>query len=166
MRSEGELRKRHVGRSRALRANVTRRREKGRDRNSKRARSVLPFPSFRSQTITSRFSNMSPSSSLPSTSQGPLRGSCFCTSTTYALHLIDNQTTPLSSNLTLSAYCHCSGCQRMNGAPFIHTTHWKEGALVWGDLKPARFLQKEGKWKLSCEKCRSPLGTWNEEKKE
>lgn len=51
---------------------------------------------------------------------------------------------------------------RNNGAPFIHTTHWKAGAVTWGGELPLRFESKPRKFKLACGSCRSPVGTWNE----
>ncbi|CED83737.1 Mss4-like [Phaffia rhodozyma] len=49
----------------------------------------------------------------------------------------------------------------MNGTPFVHTTHWKEQAISFEGAEPARYEQKEGKFKLRCEKCGSPIGTWS-----
>ncbi|CAO1638007.1 unnamed protein product [Parajaminaea phylloscopi] len=53
-------------------------------------------------------------------------GQCHCGRTRYRLRL-----DKMSSDLALSAYCHCSSCQRLNGAPFIWTTHWEEAAVEW-----------------------------------
>ncbi|MBW0496195.1 hypothetical protein O181_035910 [Austropuccinia psidii MF-1] len=89
------------------------------------------------------------------------------------------------SNLTLSAYCHCTNCQRLNGAPFVWTTHWKNHALHW-ENKAAKSLFglselqvdhlsnvldvfesiKGRKLKLRCKRCGSPLGSYNLVKRE
>lgn len=116
-----------------------------------------------------------------------LEGSCFCKLTTFKINFTDR------SDLTLSAFCHCSSCQRLNGAPFVHTTHWRERSVVWdvefgGETgeKPEglsdggggggegegkgwvqRFESMKGrKWKLRCGNCGSPLGSWNAGKSE
>ncbi|KAE8231891.1 hypothetical protein CF326_g3085 [Tilletia indica] len=57
----------------------------------------------------------------------PLTGSCFCKSLRYKLHPQRRE------DCTLTAYCHCSKCQILNGAPYVWTTHWVEGALTWID---------------------------------
>ncbi|CAD6929597.1 unnamed protein product [Tilletia controversa] len=131
--------------------------------------------------------------STPSTSDGaikPLTGSCFCKSLQYKLH-------PQSpDDCTLTAYCHCSKCQILNGAPYVWTTHWVERAVTWIDgstdsnadasvstpqdknetllpNKPdlPRSLQTYNtmpgrKWKIRCRICGTLLGSWNEHKRE
>lgn len=61
-------------------------------------------------------------SALPSSTTGH----CHCGKTRYRLRL-----TNVPSDLALSGYCHCTKCQRLNGAPFIWTTHWEAGAVEW-----------------------------------
>lgn len=41
-----------------------------------------------------------------------ISGSCYCSATSFRI-------SRPAENLTLSSYCHCSRCQRLNGAPFI-----------------------------------------------
>lgn len=135
-------------------------------------------------------------------------GHCACKRTTFTVRLNN-----ISSDLRLSAYCHCSQCQRLNGAPFIWTTHWAEDAVHWSSttappnddadsdpavIRPltrggARLIPHEGpipfippympdpsfapsmavyeampmrKWKLRCDHCGTPLGSWNQAKKQ
>jgi hypothetical protein len=94
-----------------------------------------------------------------------LFGRCICGHATYTL-----DAHPAQAYLTLSAYCHCSRCQRTHAAPFTHTTHWKRDAVTWtspaGHI--AAFEQVEGvKWKLRCAgQCGVQLGSWNERKQE
>lgn len=77
-------------------------------------------------------------------------GHCACTAVAYVLDLSTEQDLLNSGSqpqgqasasnhskqsrpigLTLSTYCHCSKCQRFNGAPFVWTTHWKEESVTW-----------------------------------
>ncbi|PWN22776.1 hypothetical protein BCV69DRAFT_96777 [Microstroma glucosiphilum] len=53
-------------------------------------------------------------------------GHCACKRTQYRVQL-----TNLQEDLRLTAYCHCTSCQRLNGAPFVWTTHWAEEAVQW-----------------------------------
>lgn len=134
---------------------------------------------------------------------GVLLGHCFCRAVAYTVDVSD------LSNLTLSAYCHCTKCQRLNGAPFVFSTHWKEAAVQWfpapapatareeldeqqanggqgieaqvermsiedtgattAKFSPglATFETMPGrKWKLRCRKCGTPMGSWNQAKRE
>ena len=63
-------------------------------------------------------------------------GHCSCGRSRYRVDL-----TNLSSDLRLTAYCHCSRCARLNGAPFIWTTHWAQEAVTWlnqeGEVPPS-----------------------------
>lgn len=149
-----------------------------------------PHLHFHSQRMTA------PSSSLPSNTTGH----CACTRTRFTLNL-----TNLPSDLRLSAYCHCSKCQRLNGAPFIWTTHWAESAVRWssstipnegagkGNDGSARLIalsdgdvdvnvnvpdpsfppsmavyetMANRKWKLRCDHCGTPLGSWNQARRQ
>ncbi|PWN48661.1 glycoside hydrolase/deacetylase [Violaceomyces palustris] len=107
-----------------------------------------------------------------------LIGHCFCKKLAFTIDISS------PSNLTLSAACHCSQCQRLNGAPFIYTTHWKKNAVTWfpqpeqsqeaGDeqhvsFSPAMqtFESIPGrKWKLRCKDCGTPMGSWNSAKQQ
>ncbi|KAK0545294.1 hypothetical protein OC846_005723 [Tilletia horrida] len=121
----------------------------------------------------------------------PLSGSCFCKALQYDLHPINR------SDLTLSAYCHCSKCQILNGAPYVWTTHWTDRSVSWregheltasaaaaqhqeqgDDLlpnRPASDLPRSmqtfctipnRKYKIRCRECGTPMGSWNEAKRE
>lgn len=79
-----------------------------------------------------------------------LKGTCFCGSVSYAL----------SAPPVLSAYCHCTNCQRLKGTfptflftassyhdcitnftlpigcPFVHTVHFDASAFRWTHAEP------------------------------
>jgi hypothetical protein len=57
------------------------------------------------------------------------QGHCACGALSYTL-------TP-SGPPRLSAYCHCTRCQRFNGAPFVHTMHLPYAAVQWHPSPPA-----------------------------
>lgn len=111
-----------------------------------------------------------------------LKGHCNCGALEYSL-----EATP--ANLCLSAFCHCTQCQRINGAPYVWTTHWKKEAVTWSSPSAAGSnktvdAQAEKvfgagvttgqlyesvagrKWKLRCSECGNPMGTWNEAKQQ
>ncbi|KAH9812035.1 Mss4-like protein [Melampsora americana] len=132
---------------------------------------------------------------MGSSSPTNLFGSCFCENVQYIIDIthqtqISNHTPPnlkkepgrIPENLTLTAYCHCTNCQRLNGSPFVWTTHWKEDSLRWLNstkMIPFNHLN-EGlpdtleiyesmpgrKYKLRCKKCGSPVGSYSIIKKE
>lgn len=112
------------------------------------------------------------------TTAGHVHGYCACGRLRYTIDCSN-----LDSDLTLSAFCHCSRCQRINGAPFVHSLHLKYPAVTW-DPQPEKqsddpprapetgfSAQAETyeslpgkKWKLRCKTCGSPMGTWNGER--
>ncbi|KAI3479803.1 hypothetical protein L1887_58198 [Cichorium endivia] len=53
-----------------------------------------------------------------------LRGHCHCGALEYQLNADP-------AHLRLSAFCHCTRCQRINGAPYVWTTHWAKDAVTW-----------------------------------
>ncbi|KAG1868236.1 Mss4-like protein [Suillus subalutaceus] len=55
-----------------------------------------------------------------------LQGSCFCQAVSYAV----------SAHPILSAYCHCTSCQRLTSCPFIHTMHFDASAFTWTHPEP------------------------------
>ncbi|TFK79774.1 hypothetical protein K466DRAFT_667975 [Polyporus arcularius HHB13444] len=55
-----------------------------------------------------------------------MRGGCFCGSVTYAV----------TGTPTLSAFCHCTNCQRLSGCPFVHTIHFPASAFMWTHPAP------------------------------
>ncbi|EPQ32142.1 uncharacterized protein PFL1_00339 [Pseudozyma flocculosa PF-1] len=108
------------------------------------------------------------------TPSASLRGHCACGALRYTL-----DASP--SNLLLSAYCHCTRCQRLNGAPFVWTTHWKKDAVAWsssGGEAPLRSTVQQQlgdvdglelyeslpgrKFKIRCARCGTPMGSWSE----
>lgn len=129
---------------------------------------------------------------MTSSSLQTLHGSCFCGNVQYSIDISNKPQTSndpetketierIPENLTLSAYCHCTNCQRLNGCPFVWTTHWKQESLKWinSTMIPFDHL-KEGisnqldlyesmpgrKFKLRCKKCGSPVGSYSIVKKE
>lgn len=164
----------------------------------------------------------SPSSSSQASPLPPLpqhtTGHCACKRTRYRVQL-----TNLEDDLRLSAYCHCTSCQRLNGAPFVWTTHWAEEAVEWSSVvlegdeeertqgsssssgEPSSRRTRGGarlipvvsssasqssnagvivpeatfaatmavyetlpgrKWKQRCDFCGTPLGSWNQAKRQ
>jgi hypothetical protein len=107
-----------------------------------------------------------------------IAGHCACGSLRYRIDV-----TNIDTDLVLSGYCHCSQCQRLNGAPYVWTNHWQYKALTWdppasgpppgapelpkgseGHFSPnmqTYELMKGRKWKLRCKYCGSPVGSWN-----
>lgn len=95
------------------------------------------------------------------------RGSCFCRRVTYAV-----TGCPL-----VSAYCHCTICQRLNrkyplhphwpdplkaylDSPFVHTIHFPESAFAWTHAQPHEdalqsftIPQKPWKTRWRCRQC-------------
>ncbi|PRP81786.1 hypothetical protein PROFUN_10775 [Planoprotostelium fungivorum] len=100
-----------------------------------------------------------------------ITGHCHCKSLQYSLEASKD-------NLDLSAYCHCSQCQRLNGAPFIWTTHWKGKAVKFSNIPGeemtkeklkdinnlSSYNSKEQKYKLRCTNCGTPMGSWSEKR--
>lgn len=112
-----------------------------------------------------------------------IHGHCGCGALKYKIDISN-----IDKDLALSAYCHCASCQRINGAPFIWTSHWEYDAVVWdppsqgvppgapsGNPKNVLMSTTEAfspsmqifealpskKWKLRCKHCGSPVGSWN-----
>ncbi|OSX62128.1 hypothetical protein POSPLADRAFT_1143555 [Postia placenta MAD-698-R-SB12] len=56
----------------------------------------------------------------------PLKGSCFCTAVTYVV----------SGAPALSAFCHCTQCQRQFASPFVHAIHVASSAFSWTHSEP------------------------------
>ncbi|KAI0916163.1 hypothetical protein AcV5_003177 [Taiwanofungus camphoratus] len=55
-----------------------------------------------------------------------MQGSCFCGSISYKL----------SGDPILSAFCHCTQCQRLAGCPFVHTIHFESTRFIWTHSEP------------------------------
>ncbi len=96
-----------------------------------------------------------------------LRGHCACGRARFTISV-----SPGAPECILRNACHCSTCSRINGAPFIWTSHWKYDAVKWEgadgrtppDFGPALQTWESmpgRKFKLRCTHCGSPLGTWS-----
>lgn len=112
-----------------------------------------------------------------------IHGHCACGSLRFKIDIQN-----IANDLTLSMFCHCSRCQRLNGAPYIWSNHWSFDAVQWfplanrpppgapgNDGKPNSIenggefspnmqtfeTMKGRKWKLRCKDCGSPMGSWN-----
>ncbi|KAH9919991.1 Mss4-like protein [Epithele typhae] len=53
-------------------------------------------------------------------------GSCFCGAVSYTV----------AGKPLLSAFCHCTNCQRLSGCPFVHTVHFLASAFAWTHAPP------------------------------
>ncbi|KAF8438171.1 Mss4-like protein [Boletus edulis BED1] len=94
-----------------------------------------------------------------------LKGGCFCEAATYSIY-----GPPL-----LSAYCHCTNCQRLTGnvdlvtgCPFVHTIHFKETDFAWSwqhmqpsDLDYYENPLKPYKRRFRCKQCGVPVASFN-----
>ncbi|KAI0323054.1 Mss4-like protein [Amylostereum chailletii] len=95
------------------------------------------------------------SSTVSSTS--PLAGGCFCGAVSYAL------TAPPA----MSAYCHCTQCQRLNACPFIHTVHFPTSAFSWTHPGALDALDafvnpfKPHKTRYRCKNCGCTVASFN-----
>ncbi|KAK7063888.1 Mss4-like protein [Favolaschia claudopus] len=77
-------------------------------------------------------------------------GTCYCGSVSYTV----------TGNPTLSAFCHCTRCQRMNGAAFIWTIHFPATAFIWTHSEPHSvalnsYAAEDKPWKTRyrCKNC-------------
>ncbi|KAJ7755007.1 Mss4-like protein [Mycena maculata] len=79
------------------------------------------------------------------------KGSCACGSVSYAA-----QGKPL-----FSVYCHCTQCQRSDGATFVSTMHYPPSAFSWtygAEIEP--LVENLGGFVLyRCQSCRSCAAT-------
>ncbi|KAI0746820.1 Mss4-like protein [Daedaleopsis nitida] len=55
-----------------------------------------------------------------------MKGACFCGSVSYSV----------TGTPKLSAFCHCTLCQRLTGCPFVHTIHFPSSAVEWTHPAP------------------------------
>ncbi|KAI0635196.1 Mss4-like protein [Trametes polyzona] len=77
-------------------------------------------------------------------------GSCFCGAVSYSA----------TGPPLLSAFCHCTACQRLSGCPFVHTIHFPETSFQWTHPSPheARLdsyvvSSKPWKTRFRCKNC-------------
>ncbi|OBZ78112.1 hypothetical protein A0H81_01884 [Grifola frondosa] len=83
-----------------------------------------------------------------------LTGSCFCGVVSYAL----------SGKPLLSAYCHCTNCQRLTGCPFVHTIHFPASAFTWTHAaRLDAFVIPDRPWKtrFRCPTCGACVASAN-----
>lgn len=109
----------------------------------------------------------------------PLRGSCFCGAVSYVL----------SGRPILSAYCHCTNCQRLTGArvtccgafcelamltysmlgcPFVHSMHYKGSDFAWSHAEPHDaqldffvIPSRPHKTRARCKSCGATVASYN-----
>ncbi|KAL0951845.1 hypothetical protein HGRIS_008506 [Hohenbuehelia grisea] len=85
-------------------------------------------------------------------------GGCFCGSVKYAV----------SGEPVLSAYCHCTLCQRLNASPFMQTIHFESSAFSWDDkptcassLESFEVTTKPWKQRWRCKNCGTNVASHN-----
>ncbi|KAF7347500.1 hypothetical protein MVEN_01506200 [Mycena venus] len=85
-------------------------------------------------------------------------GACFCGAVSYTV----------TGKPTLSAYCHCSRCQIMNGSAFIWTIHFPASAFSWThpeqhDAATDTYITEGKPWKtrFRCRKCGTCVASYN-----
>ncbi|KAK0233790.1 Mss4-like protein [Armillaria fumosa] len=88
-------------------------------------------------------------------------GGCYCGKLRYAVKGL-----PL-----LSAYCHCTLCQRFNAAAFISTIHFSSGAFSWTRFEEDKvhtFEVTDKPWKrrYRCANCGGAVASYNAKKDE
>lgn len=90
-----------------------------------------------------------------------LTGSCFCRKVTYEVRAL-----PL-----LSAYCHCTQCQRFNACSFLHTMHFEASKFRWTQSEPVEASldyfdnpTKPYKRRWRCKNCGSMIASYNSKK--
>ncbi|KAF7307366.1 hypothetical protein MIND_00530700 [Mycena indigotica] len=83
------------------------------------------------------------------------QGSCFCGAITYEV----------TGKPTLSAFCHCTRCQKMNGSPCIWTIHFPASAFSWTSTNPKldKYVTdgKPYKTRYRCKTCGCCVGSYN-----
>jgi len=91
-----------------------------------------------------------------------LQGGCFCMRIRYSIYL--------NTNPLLSAYCHCTRCQRLFGAPFIHTIHLRPVTFEWTTAPTPisevadEYVVFDVNHRFRCKTCGTPVAGWNETK--
>ncbi|KAF8963953.1 Mss4-like protein [Flammula alnicola] len=86
------------------------------------------------------------------------KGGCFCGLASYQVKGL-----PL-----LSAFCHCSLCQRLNAAAFILTCHFPASRFAWTHAHPdsdtlESYAVASKPWKIRwrCKKCGCTIASYN-----
>jgi len=92
------------------------------------------------------------------TSAAPIKGSCFCGAASYSL----------TGRPVLSAYCHCTNCQRLSGCPFVHAMHFKGSDFTWSHAQPHEaqldfyiIPSKPHKTRCRCKTCGATVASYN-----
>ncbi|KDQ63060.1 hypothetical protein JAAARDRAFT_119249 [Jaapia argillacea MUCL 33604] len=87
-----------------------------------------------------------------------LTGGCFCGNVRYSVNGIP----------VMSAYCHCTNCQRLTGCPFVHTIHFEASAFSWADpgchqaqLDGYTVSNKPWKTRWRCKQCGTTVASFN-----
>lgn len=75
-------------------------------------RKLRQFATIQSFCLHRLSSGLSCTSLVDLPTMTEIEGVCYCGHTTYTVHNPQD-------NIKVSAYCHCSRCQRLNGAPCI-----------------------------------------------
>ncbi|EKM77017.1 hypothetical protein AGABI1DRAFT_77800 [Agaricus bisporus var. burnettii JB137-S8] len=99
-------------------------------------------------------------STTPEPSPPVFEGSCFCRSLSWRL-----EGEPL-----ISIYCHCTICQRMNGAAFVHGLHFPFSSFSWthsnSDAVAISQPTSSHPWVIyRCKTCHSYIGATNSNSK-
>lgn len=83
-----------------------------------------------------------------------MKGGCFCGEASFVL----------STPPVLSAYCHCTICQRLNACPFVHTMHFEASAFAWthtSSLDSFSIPEKPHKKRWRCKNCGTNISSYN-----
>ena len=56
-----------------------------------------------------------------------------------------------------AAYCHCSMCRKISGAPFMAFVEFPEGAFEWTQGEPGRYQSSNGVIRRFCLSCGGTL---------
>jgi len=91
-------------------------------------------------------------------SDSSVNGSCYCGSVSFSVF----------GPPILSAYCHCTACQRLSASPFIHTIHFADISFAWTHAKPHEayldaFIVPAKPWKKRwrCKCCGGSVASQN-----
>ncbi|EKM81603.1 hypothetical protein AGABI1DRAFT_69916 [Agaricus bisporus var. burnettii JB137-S8] len=89
------------------------------------------------------------------------KGGCYCGDVSWEV----------AGRPILSAYCHCTLCQRLTGCPFIHTIHFPATSFKWTqENAPEELLDsyavdvKPWKERWRCKNCGACIASFHEKK--
>ncbi|KAJ6623054.1 Mss4-like protein [Mycena sp. CBHHK59/15] len=83
-----------------------------------------------------------------------MKGSCLCGSLSYTV----------AGHPVLSAYCHCTLCQRSSGGAFIWSLHYRSSAISWTytpDNAPLHEPLSPDVFRYRCKSCGIITSTCN-----